>query len=661
MKNKLKNHTTEIINLYLAGQGSDAIAKQFNVNPNSILKLLRRNKVERRKPVSKTSNEDKSQILEMYQNGISAPKIAKLFKISPTIVARILKKNNIQLRNASQAHRIYKINEEFLDNIDSEEKAYFLGFFFADGNTSKNKKTISIEASYTDVNILEKLKLLFYYEGDKNLRSNSLLRDKKVIKTYILNIHSKKINQRMVELGAEPNKTFKIKYPNIDPSLNRHFIRGLFDGDGGFYFSETSSASFQITSTNQILESVRSVLEQECNIEFSEKSIHSVGNVFNFGFTGAIKIEKILDYFYKDSSIYLDRKYNKYLEFKKWRNNEIISSSKFTTEFDDIFKYNGNSLTKDFISTLSIDEKQNITKHLISIIRSQGWRQPRILDHLQNDFKSLINYNPDLTLNTINNNSSLATNICKTFCSEFFYSKRKGSISLFEAFHDDQKLEKAILNRMGIGNKEIYNISYKSILRGMVSAGISANISMFKPTIAKYMALKYCPENGEIFDYSAGWGGRMLGTIAANRKYTGVDPLNIPDLKLMAKFLSIDVNLIEACSENICLNKKFDLIWSSPPYFDTEIYSNDLTQAYSQGEEYFYNVYWKNTLNNCKQMLKENGYFGVNIKNQPKMLEITVEIFGEIYEKIEMISSKNHLVKNKNHSSNEFIYIFKSK
>ncbi len=60
-------------------------------------------------------------------------------------------------------------------------------------------------------------------------------------------------------------------------------------------------------------------------------------------------------------------------------------------------------------------------------------------------------------------------------------------------------------------------------------------------------------------------------------------------------------------------------------------------------------------------MLKENGYFGVNIKNQPKMLEMTVETFGEIYEKIEMISSKNHLVKNKKHSSNEFIYIFKNK
>lgn len=89
----------------------------------------------------KTTKEEKQRMVELYKQGISAPKIARMYNIYPGAVYGNLKRRDVKTRPHTEAHRKYWINENYFDVIDSEEKAYILGLFYADG--SNNVKTYS--------------------------------------------------------------------------------------------------------------------------------------------------------------------------------------------------------------------------------------------------------------------------------------------------------------------------------------------------------------------------------------------------------------------------------------------------------------------------------------------------------------------------------------
>src|SRR5260221_10526315 len=92
--------------------------------------------------------------------------------------------------------------------------------------------------------------------------------------------------------------------------------------------------------------------------------------------------------------------------------------------------------------------------------------------------------------------------------------------------------------------------------------------SIFKPSIAKYLTIKYSDPKDTIFDYSCGFGGRLLGVISSDRKYIGTDPMTTEELSVMGKALNINCNdyiLIKSGSENYCgLENSIDLSFSSP-------------------------------------------------------------------------------------------------
>ena len=101
-----------------------------------------------------------------------------------------------------------------------------------------------------------------------------------------------------------------------------------------------------------------------------------------------------------------------------------------------------------------------------------------------------------------------------------------------------------------------------------------------------------------------------------------------------------------------------DLYWSSPPYYDQEYYSGDINQAYNKGEDYFYNEYWNNTLKNVKRMLKPGKWFGLNVKNYPKMLSMAKDYFGDPSEEVRLRTIRSHLNKQVGVTKYESIFMF---
>ena len=193
-----------------------------------------------------------------------------------------------------------KINENFFETINNEENAYWLGFIMADGCIVDSFKSLklSITLKLSDYSHLEKF--------HKSIESKFLVRK---YKNRCVSDHtSNKLCNDLIKLGCVPRKSLILEYPNIQKILHMHFIRGYLDGDGCIYFNKkTNNWKIEIAGTKNILDSFQFILNT--NIKLQKR-----GNIFILCIHGNNQVKRILDLLYTNSSIYLDRKYNKYKE-----------------------------------------------------------------------------------------------------------------------------------------------------------------------------------------------------------------------------------------------------------------------------------------------------------------------------------------------------------
>jgi len=147
-------------------------------------------------------------------------------------VEYIARKNDIVLkpRPKGQYTRTYKydFNHHYFDKIDTPNKAYVMGFIFADGNihTKRNRYRLTIGLAIKDICILEFIK--------QELQGNFPI-VKKTSKGHHscqLTIDSKHMIQQLVRLGMKPRKTYLTALPRIPHKLRKYFFLGVFDGDG---------------------------------------------------------------------------------------------------------------------------------------------------------------------------------------------------------------------------------------------------------------------------------------------------------------------------------------------------------------------------------------------------------------------------------------------
>ena len=117
--------------------------------------------------------------------------------------------------------RKYNVNESIFETIDSENKAYWLGFIVADGNVCN--RSLSFEISNTDREHLFKFRDFMGSE-------HPIKYSRKDCST--ISICSVKIRDDLAKYGVVPNKTLLTYTPEIDDILLPHFYRGVFDGDG---------------------------------------------------------------------------------------------------------------------------------------------------------------------------------------------------------------------------------------------------------------------------------------------------------------------------------------------------------------------------------------------------------------------------------------------
>lgn len=195
--------------------------------------------------------------------------------------------------------------------------------------------------------------------------------------------------------------------------------------------------------------------------------------------------------------------------------------------------------------------------------------------------------------------------------------KGRGSNSLKDRFYDDAKLRRAI--RICFEFRDGNRLVYPTALRRSLELVTGENVQNFKPQHARALAERLCPVLwGRIYDYSCGYGGRLLGISSSNLnyKYIGTDP-NTETIK----YLNYLNELLGADGEFICSGSEdyqcedIDLAFSSPPYFNLEKYSDEETQCmvkYTTLDEWF-EGYVEPTMQNIRRGLRSDGTFASNI------------------------------------------------
>ena len=261
------------------------------------------------------TTEIETKVLDYYQlDKLSADTIASLLTINRKTVYKILRKNNIKSRTLSEAAMKYTCNDSFFSVIDTEEKAYWLGALYADGNVSKKaSKSGQIFLTSIDKEWLEKF--MSDVNSSNKPRSETHAKFKSII--WKAQITSSQMYNDLVNLGCVPVKSHVIRMPDIHKSLIHHFIRGYFDGDGtvGIY-KNLRSHEWKIlksgfcSGSREFLQDINRILPTK------NKSITDRGGVSIIQFS--LKDSIVLhDYIYQSYTVFLQRKKDKFNTYLK--------------------------------------------------------------------------------------------------------------------------------------------------------------------------------------------------------------------------------------------------------------------------------------------------------------------------------------------------------
>lgn len=248
---------------------------------------------------------------EFQTTDISLTKLGEREGIDRRTISKHFKELGIEVINKQNKP---KFNEHVFDIIDTEEKAYWLGFIFADGYIGstpirEDKKSVynfELSLGIKDLGHLEKFKDFISYKKDITIDS---------FRCRIM-IANKHFWTTLNNLGCTPRKSLTLDFPTCIPKeLVRHFIRGYFDGDGCItrhVYVNIVSPSVNVLGTKNFLDKI--IYFSKTTPTFRHDNRHSENTlILEWSKDGGVEF---INYLYNKSSIYLERKFKLYEFFK---------------------------------------------------------------------------------------------------------------------------------------------------------------------------------------------------------------------------------------------------------------------------------------------------------------------------------------------------------
>lgn len=263
------------------------------------------------------SSEIKNQVVNYYLSSpMSISECAKTNGLSSPTVIKILDEYNIERYKKA---RIFnpELDEHFFEVIDTEAKAYYLGLLITDGNVfvsndrSNRQASISLTQSEADSYIL--------YRFLKEVKSNcSIGHDGRGVCQAA--IRSDVMAQDLSRYGVAPRKTYFAYLPIVESNYMRHLIRGILDGDGciisSMQYNRKHKHCISFCGTHILMDDLATYLSLNLNVQTPKVYDYTDRMLSEIKWQNINDILTIGNYLYNDAEIFLERKYNAFLDFK---------------------------------------------------------------------------------------------------------------------------------------------------------------------------------------------------------------------------------------------------------------------------------------------------------------------------------------------------------
>jgi len=218
---------------------------------------------------------------------------------------------SIEPRRRSGPKRKYSLNEAFFENIDTEEKAYWLGFIYADGCISNNR--LQFDLSWKDNDHLAKLAC--------SLGTDTPVKFKKREnhEKAFFRVVSRKLINDLKRLGLTERKSFTIKFPSEDlvaKEYQHHFIRGYVDGDGSFIVRPrkdrpSNSYTFKVIGSTAFIQALQNIMIDQ-GLSKTKLEIYKSDDISKtiatMTYCGRLSVAKVFNFLYGNETMCLSRK-----------------------------------------------------------------------------------------------------------------------------------------------------------------------------------------------------------------------------------------------------------------------------------------------------------------------------------------------------------------
>ena len=214
----------------------------------------------------------------------------------------------------------------------------------------------------------------------------------------------------------------------------------------------------------------------------------------------------------------------------------------------------------------------------------------------------------------LNSTSRVGLKLCEHFFPNFYDIENSKGKSFRNLWTSDN------LKKILVWNRNSHSTPYLSELkRGIYFCCGMTKSTMYRPQMSKMICNRYSPD--VVFDPCAGWGGRMLGAVSSGAYYIAFEPntKTFENLNKMSSFLGIQNKVRLICDDAMNMEKydfpEYQLILTSPPYFNVEVYTNESTQSIQDMSDYdAWSLYFLNgIINKSIDRLSDDGYSCWNV------------------------------------------------
>jgi hypothetical protein len=551
---------------------------------------------------------EQAQVLRQeYEAGKNTVELARAHNVSDTCIVTWIKRAGGTIRTNSESKRKSTFNEKFWDNINDELRAYWLGFFMADGYIGQylNKWrnfwcTVSAKDGHHLDQFLKDIQAT--YEVNYFDRKGE---DGKVYKKAQICLTSIPFVESLIQKGwLDFKKNGDLRLGQlVPPELHHHFVRGFFDGDGSIGKQHRKdkkilSHSYSITIVapqehQAFLEWVRDLICSATGARVKPlkrgkakqtKTGEPGRPVWRCHWNGNRQVRSIGHWMYNNATRMLER--------KKLRFDAIDHPVRFNWPADNRFDC---SHTPAQIAALPPTERQRVIDHFYRLVMNSVWVAPRYSDkQLLGDFRAAMLYDSDLylvkddsgqlagfRLNTGGNAESPGKRIVLHF-HPHFWDVRTAGPTIPSKWHNPSIVKRATAALLTTGSR----ISLARYLREMRYAGTGVT-SHFHPNFAIAIVQALAPEAKSWFDPCMGWGGRLMASKIMELDYEGCDPqpTTFRGLAQIRDFIGSTAILNNVKAQDYSFSRQFDLGFTSPPFFNKERYGQD-EQSYIEFPQY---------------------------------------------------------------------------